>query len=386
MVDFLREIYMGNKTARDISLVGVHFGAVCVGALFFAITAVADQKEFRVSSADIEPLPAGSPQAAWISRLKQLAVTDFLKARLGAKFSQVEPLVTPEFAERFVIDYRVNRGATDKNVMELVGHRDTDALKRWVTLNEAKLGVGWKPAFVFSSTVPGLSFGPKESSKRTKDSAIGQAVLGAIAPALQRSNIRFLIPNEWNSSLVTPPRGEDDMRTLRSSVSTGGLNGAVWAHLSPCPGCGTKLDIYLYDLNRPRLLWARTDELKLEPRDFASSEKVKRVVREALKDFTSDFEDVLSSGLMTSHPLRVVVENLDSYRTFKNLQSEFSQLDFAVRSLLKKSSLRTAEFEIMTQLSTEEFAQRLQQETFPDIKLVVRSRDDDSIFVRASKI
>src|SRR4051794_12741866 len=105
--------------------------------LFLSQLALAEGVPFVLSSSSLPPSPDDVRQTALIGRLKYQAVVDYLQRLMGSRYSKYEELVTPEFAEKYVLDYQVNR-LPGKSAIELNGHLDGDALKRWVRVTETK--------------------------------------------------------------------------------------------------------------------------------------------------------------------------------------------------------------------------------------------------------
>lgn len=97
-----------------------------MGFLLVSSLALASGVEFRVSASE---LGGGADDGDSTSaRLKQRAVQNFLRRALGNRYASVERKITPEFAERYVLDYKTQRGPRG---MEILGHLDGDALKSW---------------------------------------------------------------------------------------------------------------------------------------------------------------------------------------------------------------------------------------------------------------
>ena len=70
-----------------------------------------------------------------ISDLKHRAVLEFLQRQLGERFEQYEKQITPEFAERYIMDYKVGRAGGNRQVSDLPVFLASDA-STYITGNE----------------------------------------------------------------------------------------------------------------------------------------------------------------------------------------------------------------------------------------------------------
>jgi hypothetical protein len=328
-------------------------------------------------------LPAGTvgDQTSSVSQLKYQAVLDYLQRISGAKYAQFEKQVNPDFAEKYISDYKVSRQTGNLTVS---GHIDGEGLRRWVHLLETKTrGAGsLSPYFILSSSLPGLTVSPSETAAKMKDLVVGQTILELFNASLHKFNVRISLADLSTLGVNQPPRTENEIRGLAGSAN----NAALWANLLACKTCGgVRLDTYLYQVSQGRLLIAHSDDLNLEPKDFANREKLKSVLKEPMKQFQADFEEMVSSGGLSSGSYRLSVEGVDSYRAYKLVENELSKQDFIAQVLLKHTESRLAEFEIRSSLAMPELSQRLGQSSFPGFKLKPLRVDSKSVVVRYLK-
>src|SRR5262249_30517567 len=149
-------------------------------------------------------------------------------------------------------------------------------------------------------------------------------------------------------SLAEPPRREDELRALRSYGIGASRNAIAWAHLSPCKGCGTKVDLIFYNLAQNRLVIAKSDQVGLEPKDFSSADKIRAALHDVVHDFAGGFEETVSSGSLFAASYKVIVEPLDSYRGYKQVETGLASQDFIVQAVLKRSEPALAEFQVLS--------------------------------------
>jgi hypothetical protein len=304
-------------------------------------------------------------QTSLIAELKFRAVVQYLQGILGTRYKGYDKLVTPEFAEKYILDYKVGRLATDKNQLEVSGHLDSDALKRWVRLTEIKTRGSsvLKPAIIVSTT---------SDNFRGREGALAEKIGALFNKDLQKYNVKF---TPLKVGISAPPKSDSELKSLRDAVAS--YNLALWVHLSPCKGCrGMKSDIYLYNLPQSRILLAHTDELSLDPKDAANVEKVKHAFGSAAKQFDSEFEALVSSGELFSAVYYLTVEGIEDYRTYKSVEAELNRLDFLSRASLVRAehAQKLAEFELASQLPLEELKESLKQADFSrsNLKITVR--------------
>lgn len=348
--------------------------------------ALAEGVPFVLSSNSLPPSPDDSHQSALIARLKYQAVVDYLQRLMGARLQKYEDVVTPEFAEKYVLDYQVNR-TPGRTSIELNGHLDGDALKRWVRVTETKAAgaSSLKPGFILSSTVPGLTLLPKDTPGRVRDTTVGQTLFSMVSAVFNKVNARLSPIEEGGLSLTEPPKRDSEMRSLRDYAISASRNSVAWVALSVCKGCGIRVDFILYNLTQGRLVVAKSDNVQLDAKDFSNAERIRTVLKEPLHEFSQDFEEAISGGSIFASAHRVIVEGLDSYRAYKQVEAGLQTQDFVVGASLKRSEPALAEFQVLTPLSTKDLAQHFTTAVFNGFALKVAGSDRDSVTLRYTK-
>jgi len=315
-----------------------------------------------------------------ITELKQKAIIEYLQAYLGARFESYAAQVTPEFAERYVQDYKVNRSS---GKIQVTGHLDADGLKGWVRLSETKRGANTvKPVFLLSSSIPGLTLAPSQTAAKTREGGMGQVFLSETAVAFQKLNAKLGV-GSGSISLNQPPRNDSELRKLEDFAKSDGFTSAVWVHLVPCKTCGgARLDTHFYNLNPARQVLARSDELPLGASEFANSARLKQALKGPVQALRADIEEKISNGALFSNAYRLTVQGLENYRAFKVLQSNITETDFIISATLKRSEHKMAEYEILSSLSAEEIGSRLDSESFDGFRLKTLSVDAPNVVVK----
>lgn len=355
-------------------------------ALFVSSLVLAEGVPFVLSSNSLPPSPDDVHQSALIGRLKYQAVVDYLQRLMGARYARYEGLVTPDFAERYVLDYQVNR-LPGRNAIELNGHLDGDALKRWVRVTETKTAgsSSLKPAFLISSSVPGLTILPRETEKAIREMTVGQTVYSMISPVFNKVNAKISPIDDSSVSLTEPPKRDSEMRSLRDFAIGGSRNSVAWVHFSPCKGCGVRVDIILYNLAQSRLVVAKSDNVPFEARDFSNSERLRAMLKEPLHDFSVDFEEAISNGSLFAASHRVVVEGIDTFRGYKQVETAMQGQDYIVGASLKRSEPGLAEFSVLSPLSIKDLAQHFATSAFTGFELKPSRVDRESVTLKYTK-
>ncbi len=315
-----------------------------------------------------------------IGDLKQRAIIEYLQAFLGARYEGYASQVTPEFAERYVQDYKVSRQG---GRIQITGHLDSDGLKGWIRLSETKHGANSvKPVLLLSSAIPGLTITPSQTAAKTRENGMGQVFLSETSSAFQKLNTRLGVTGS-SINLSQPPRSESELKRLQDYGAGDGFNSALWLHLVPCKTCGgARLDMHFYNLNPVRQVLARSDELPLSASDFANSSRLKQAMKVPITALKADIEDKIANGALFSNAYRLTIEGLENYRAFKVVQNAMGETDFIIQANLKRSEPKMAEYEVLSLLSAEELAARLDGETFDGFKLKTVRVDAPSVVVK----
>ncbi len=305
-------------------------------------------------------------------RLKHQAVVNYLQEHLGSRFPKYAEKVTPEFAEKYILEYRIAKAAAGKkDVTVLSGSLDSDSIKRWLRRFEVRTqgssGTGLSPLLFVSSE--GGNIRANESAQAVK-SGISESFTGELQKYFSKINSTLVPFSGTGLPTPAPPRTEAEVRAFTELGISRNANSAVWVHFSPCPTCGgSRVDLLFYYFPQGRLALGRADDLPFDYRDGVHSEKSKRIVKTAIEEFTGGVNELIEQGTLFSSIHTLVVDGLDSLRAFKQLDNGLAKLDFVTRVVLKKTDVTRVEYEVLSGLATEELVQRLQNNAFPGFRL-----------------
>ena len=350
---------------------------------------------FKVSSSELSNPPSTSTQLGTdgdlesnlINDLKYLAVSNFLQNHLGAKYNQFDKFITPEFSEKYILDYKITRGGGAPGTVELVGHLDGDSLKRWARLVESKARGSnqIKPLFILSSNLSGLSFSPADTSLRQKDSSIAQILTQMTQFQLKKLNTQ-LTALDTSIGLDAPPKNNSEIESLTSSALRRGESLVIWETISICPGCtNPRLDIFVYNSQTQNLVFAIGDDLNISGRDVINSELFKKSIGPLFQQFQNELENALSSGTLQELTMKIIFENVDSYRTLKVLETQLNQGNGYNTPVLKKVSGKSAEYEIKSTLTIDELGAKVQASLPPVLRPQVGKADNSTLIVKFTK-
>lgn len=339
------------------------------------------------------PAPTTSGQPATednsgelLGRLKQDAVIFWLRQYLGNKASTLEKMVTPDFAETYILDYKLSRSGANKEIIQLSGHLDDEALKGWVRLSETK-GKGSsqiRPLLIISANLPGMSTPTVDYFTQTGNSAFSQQVTQMVNQEVQKFNLRTTLASGVVGT--TPPRNEREIVTLRDGSSQEGANTAIWVYLNQCKSCEfPRLDIYLYSFMNPRLLSVQSDDLTISVKDLGNTEKLKSALVPIFNEFHQEFERVIAEGKLNSAPLTVTIEGIDNYLSYRKIEYSLSRQSYLGQMVPHAFVQNTAQFEAVSSLGAEEVARRIQESVQPEIKLSPIRVDSRNIVMRYSR-
>ncbi len=337
-----------------------------------------------------ETLDNPEVQTKLIAQLKQKAVAEWLQNFLGARYQNFQKAVTPEFGEKYVLDYKVTRVPALPNTLELSGHLDSDALKKWARVSETKEKgqEGIRPVFIYSSLAGAMQSAPRETSEKIKDSSVAQLVFKELTTHFQKLNSK-LVPFEGRLGLNAPSSSEDEIGTLSNEVGAGRFNAVVWAHLSQCANCSTaRIDLYVYSLAPARLAVVKSEDLAVAASALTNAERAKKSLTPFLAQLHEGVEETISEGKLFSNDFTLRIEGIggiDGYRTYKLIDKDFQRQDFLNQPSLKMLENTGVEFKVLSTLSSDELAQRIQTTTWAGFKLQRVSVDSHTIVMRYSK-
>jgi len=321
--------------------------------------------------------------------LQYQAVVEWLQRYLGNRFAQYQGKVTPEFAKRYILDYSIGHPSADRNQVVLSGHLDAEGLKKWVRVAEAKRGgSSLKVLFLLSSTLPGISLYASATATGLHDSQLAQTLYNESNAVFHKFSTRATPASNPKLSISQPPTSQTEMKGLQEYGISEGYNTALWIQLAPCKACNEssiRMDTYLYNLIAPRLALSRSDELPLQTADLVKPEKLRSAVHFPLEQFRSDLEDQASEGTLFTAAHRLIIEGIDSYRVYQQVESGISRMDFIDQSVLKRSEPKLAEFELLCSMKPDELYARLQQAEPGGFHLKPVRIDPQALVMRYSK-
>lgn len=350
---------------------------------------------FKVSSSSLNTAPTtagqsienGDPESTLIDELKYLAVSNWLQDYLSQRYNQFDKYVTPEFAEKYILDYKVSRTGTPSGGLDLIGHLDGEALKKWVRLvdSKSKASNQIKPLFIISSQLPGLSISPGETAHKLRDSSTAQLLSQMTQQQLNKLNAH-LSPLESSLSIESPPKNSSEIQSLTSLARERGQSLVLWESFSTCPGCtNPRFDIFLYNTQTQNISFVVGDDLALSMKDLTNTELLKRSLLPIFQQFQSELEKTFSEGSLQETPFKLILENVDSYRALKTAEAELSRGNGFSSPIFKRVGKKTAEYEVKSSLSIEELAVRVQSTVLPGFKTEVSKVDSSTLVVRYSK-
>ncbi|MFM8316507.1 MAG: hypothetical protein ACKOA8_19675 [Deltaproteobacteria bacterium] len=380
----------------------MNFGKLILGSLIITRLLLAEGEPFRVSSSSLTPQQSSTGQATpgdsqstegvdtesnLISDLKYLAVSNWLQNFLGQRYTHFDKYVTPEFAEKYILDYKVARSNQPAGNLDLVGHLDTDSLKKWVRLMDSKSKGSnqIKPLWILSSNIPGLSLSPSETAAKIQDSSTAQLLHQLAQNSVQKLNAK-LSPLETSLSMEAPPKNSSEIQSLTQYASRLGDTLVVWGNLSLCPGCTQpRFDILVYTTQSQTLSFVVGDDLQMSSKEIPQTESLKKSVLPIYQQFQNELENAFSEGWIQDTPYKLIIETIDSYRVLKLVETELSRGNGFSSPVFKKAMGKSAEYEIKSALSIEELGQRIQAATIPGFKSQVSRLDSSTLLVKYSR-
>jgi hypothetical protein len=375
----------------------LNLGKWILSALVLSNVIIAEGIPFRVSSSALAPttttLPQGKPtqdsdpEANLINDLKFLAVSNWLQTYLGPKYSQFERFVTPEFAEKYILDYKVNHSNQPTGNLDLIGHLDGDSLKKWVRLVESKAKGSnqIKPLFIMSSNLPDMIFSPSDTSTNARDSHTGQVVEHLTQQQFQKLNAK-IYPLDSLMSFESPPRSNADIQSLTAQAARLGYSMVIWEAFTTCPGCTqNRFDIFVYNNSSQNLSFVTGDDVQGSVKEWGNTELLKKSLTPVFQQLQAELENAFSEGMMQEVNYKLVIDGVDSYRALKVAESELEQESGFSNPVFKKAVGKTAEYQIRTALSLEELIQKIQGTPFPGYKSQVSRLDSTTVLLRLSK-
>jgi hypothetical protein len=330
-----------------------------------------DGEAFTISSTELDGKAAAGQ--GMVNALKQRAVAAYLLKILGrSAYERIAPQITSEFAETYILDYQVGRAKSGiRGAIELSGHLDGEQLRQWARLAETRQSGGnLKPLFLLSSAVTGLDWNPRNTGSKTREQRSAMEIFQGFQNAFTKLGIRATALDLSGLALDTPPRAPSELTQLSEAGQAAGYNGALWVHVMACSDCiGTRVEYRFYNFSQSRATIVDVKDVAVEEASYADATRVKKGYAALFDTFAEKLKEVVSRGTLQSGSHRLVVENLASPRAYKAADEGMQKLDFVTQSTLKYASSNTAEFELLSALTTEELSQRLLLVNIPGCNL-----------------
>lgn len=316
-----------------------------------------------------------------VSTLKQKAVVNYLQKQMGSRYASVAEQVTSEFSENYILDYQVGKKGKQT---EVTGHLDAKSLMRWVRLSETKSRTGGsiRTAFVVTSDFPQSTLAAGDTHTQIQSQPTAKTLHALAVGAVEKFNVS-LTGVDGKFPLSQPARGESDIRSLREYGGQASVNTVLWAQVTQCASCGgAKLNLYFYNLFQDRAAVATSKNVKLDATQLASGTGLREAFTPAFEELKTNLEDVISSGTLSSRIYKVVIENIRTYKGFRQLQQEMSKLDFVARATLKRTEPFVAEYEVYSTMPATEISQRFQATEFEGFQLQPQHADGTSVTLK----
>ncbi len=369
-------------------------GKIILCVLFLSQSVWAEGVPFQVSSSALNSQPSApansvenvDPETTLINDLKYLAVSNWLQSYLGSRYPQFDKYITPEFAEKYILDYKIAR-TNPSGGLDLVGHLDGDSLKKWIRLMESKTKGSnqIKPLLIVSSNLPGFKLSAEETASKMRDSSTIQLLAQLTQQPLQRLNTK-LTPLDSSINIDSPPKSSSEIQSLSSIASRRGDTLVIWETFTNCAGCSSpRFDIFVYNTSTQNLAFVVGEDINLSQRDFSNSETVKRSLNPVFQQFQSALENAFSEGTIHDASYKIIFESVDSYRTLKVVENELSRGNGFSSPVFKKASGKSAEYEIKSSLTLEELAQRIQGINLSGLKPQISKVDSITLSVKLLK-
>lgn len=311
-------------------------------------------------------------QADTILELKHKAVTDWLRQKLGSRYDGLAEQVTPEFADGYVLDYLVGKIDGQPGYIKVSGHIDGPALMRWARLSETKSrGGGFiKPMLVYSSNLDYAKADPRQTGQTVRSDNLGRTLLTLSQATLNTFSVSIQPPKDFRLPVTEPPRRDYDIDRMRDYAVLNAFNSVLWLDVQECARCGgAKLSTFFYNLPQGRVSTVRQHNLKINASILADSEKLKANLAPAFTQLQKDFEELVSSGNLSSRLHQLVIEGLDSYKGFRALSRDLGDQDFITQAALKEIRPQKVRFELFSPLQTPQLQQRLRMASFRGFRL-----------------
>ncbi|NDD03815.1 MAG: hypothetical protein EB078_02815 [Proteobacteria bacterium] len=118
---------------------------------------------------------------------------------------------------------------------------------------------------------------------------------------------------------------------------------------------------------------------------MGNSDKLKTGLAPIFKEFHQEFERAIAEAKLSSAPLTLTIEGIDSYSGYRKLEYSLGKQSFLSQIIPRAFVQNTAQFEMLSVLSTEEVARRVQESLAAEFKLSPIRVDSRNIVMRYSR-
>ncbi len=355
--------------------------AVCVLALSFtlSLSVLAEGDPFKISG----PIPEDKP-GTYANELKHEAVTRWLKNHLKEKYAEVEEQVTPEFTEKYILDFSQRRFASGEKVhLEVSGHLDADALDKWskrVSMNSET--PAYNPLYILSSDFPSNEINPQQTATRVADNIYARTLTQVVSQSMKHSGMSLNIMNLFSLPALQPVRTKEKLEALEQISLAAGSKTALWFNLSSCYQCGgAKIEMYLYRFEPARVALTDSADLKLSQSDLTNAETLKTVLTPAVERFRTLIDSAISKGTLIDSSLKLVIRGLP-FTKHREIEQALAKLKFVGSVVPQAVTSDAAQFEVTTKLNVQEFSQRIGRAQFADFNMKVLRVDSNTLIMR----
>lgn len=370
------------KRTHGLSSINIFLFLIVALTAFGEALRAEDGITFQVSSPLAEDY--SGQRLKYLSDLKHRAVIEWIQSNVAAGSVNVDEL-TNEFTEKYILDFKVNRGrVSGQDVLQMTGHLDGVGLQRWVRLLRAKNeGESLRALLILSSDYSDDRLYASQTRLSTQGKTLGQVSYRLFNQALSKYNSGIDTVDLRGLPMSTPPRKRGKIARLADFGPLKKYKTALWLHYSPCPRCGgSRLNLFFYDLGQSRLSIAQSHNLQLQPSDTYAATRVEKALENSLASFESKMDELIKGGGLFSSVFHMIVQGIQNYPAFLQLEKELESSRQVLKSTLREAAPGGAKFEIMSPVDVKAFSAQLPNEVFKGFKLEVLRIDSGTLVVR----
>ena len=295
----------------------------------------------------------------WLLELKRRAISQWLASHVGGQQAAVYlAALTDELADGFVADYSVSRSP---GIVTLSGRLDGPALAKWVRRQFAATNQILRPVTVVTSSVPEMEFTAAQA---------GSSKPPVLAGLIQK-NVRALwahlkaVPVAIPSFEVSPPSVlalPEGIAKIRSELGAPSANLLLYLQWGVCKGCkGPRLDTFLVQLTKERVVFARTDEFSFSPNQAQRDADLKAALEPYFESLSKQVEEEVSQGGIAASEYTVRFENVLAPKAYRLVLQALSRAEFI--SLVKPTRIvdRVLEVRLLSGSTSEELQTQVER-------------------------